>query len=222
MPNKTNLMVRDVEVNNFADIEKSPELSAMQKQLGKPALVEFYAVSSDVIASLKLMHYMDSRGASITTNISSDASAELFEGENVILIGTPGTLTPFRSQLDRLYFKFDSQARVLLNPQPLATEDREIRLIQESPSRSIYPGLVAFLPGSAKDSHLLILAGSETAGLVTYLTSTAGSQALQEARNRAGNAPFFEAVILSEADGNTVLNNHIVAFRAFTPKAAQN
>ena len=221
-PNRPNLVARNVEVNSFADIEKSPELSALRKQLGEPALSEFYVVSSDVIASLKLMHYMDSRGATITTNISSDASAELFEGDNVILIGTPGTLTPFRSQLDRLYFKFDPQARVILNPEPLPSEAWEIRLIQESPTRSIYPGLVAFLPGSSKDSHLLILAGSETAGLVTYLTSTVGSQALQEARNRAGGAPFFEAVILSEADGNTVLNSHMVAFRAFTPKAAQN
>jgi hypothetical protein len=221
-PNGSNLMVRDVEVNNFQDIDKSAELSALRKRLGKPELVEFYAVSSDVIASLKLMHYMDSKGASITTNISSDASAELFEGDNVILIGTPGTLATFRSQLDRLYFKFDSQARVLLNPQPLPTEAREIRLIQESPSRSIYPGLIAFLPGSAKDSHLLILAGSETAGLVTYLTSTAGTQALQDARKRAGGPPFFEAVIMSEADGNTVLNSHLVAFRAFTPRVAQN
>jgi hypothetical protein len=209
-------------VNSFADIEKSPQLSSLRKQMGEPVLSEFYAVSSDVIASLKLMHYMDSGGASITTNISSDASAELFEGDNVILIGTPGTLTPFKSQLDRLYFRFDSQARVLDNPQPVASEPREIKLIQESPSRAIYPGLVAFLPGNLKGSHLLILAGSETAGLVTYLTSTAGSQALQEARNRAGGAPYFEAVILSEADGNTVLNSRMVEFRAFTPKATQN
>jgi hypothetical protein len=221
-PNRKNFTARDVEVNTFVDIQKSPELSALRKQMGEPVLSEFYAVSSDVLASLKLMHYMDSGGASITTNISSDASAELFEGDNVILIGTPGTLTPFRSQLDRLYFRFDSQARVLINPLPLASEPREINLVQESPSRSIYPGLIAFLPGNSKGSHLLILAGSETAGLVTYLTSTAGSQALQEARNRAGGAPYFEAVILSEADGNTVLNSHMVEFRAFTPKATQN
>jgi len=220
--NKPGLIARDVQVNSFADIDKSPGLSALRKQLGEPALSEFYAVSSDVIASLKLMHYMDAGGASITTNISSDASAELFEGDNVILIGTPGTLTPFQNQLDRLYFKFDPQARDLVNPHPIGTETAETRVIQESPSRSIYPGLVAFLPGSLKGSHVLILAGSETAGLVTYLTSTAGSQALQDARNRAGGAPFFEAAIVSEADGNTVLNSHMIAFRAFTSKSTQN
>jgi hypothetical protein len=218
----SNLMARDTTVNDFADIKNSAELAALQKKLGEPELVEYYAVSSDVIASLKLMHYMDSRDASTTTTISSDTSAESFEGENVILVGTPGTLTPFRTQLDRLYFKFNPQARILLNPQPLPSEQREFKLIQESPSRSIYPGLVAFLPGNSKDSHLMILAGSETDALVGFLTSTPGSQALQEARKRAGGAPFFEAVILSEADGNTVLNSHLAAFRAFTPKTPQN
>jgi hypothetical protein len=220
-PNGSNLMVRDIHVNDFADMKKSPGLAELQRHFGKPELVEFYAVSSDVLASLKLMHYMESRAATVTTTISSDTSAELFEGENVILVGTPGTLTPFRHQLDRLYFKFDPEANLLLNPRPLPSEPKEFKRIEESPSRNIYPGLVALLPGVSPSSHLMILAGSQTAALVVFLTSTSGSQALEEARSRAGHAPFFEAVILSEKEGNTVLNSHLAAFRAFSPGAAQ-
>jgi hypothetical protein len=221
-PNGRGLMVRDTSVNNFMNIEGSPELAILQEKLGKPQLAQHYAVSSDVIASLKLMHYMDSRNIKIDIAISSDASAELFEGENVILVGTPGTLTPFQNQLDRLYFKFEPQGRRLYNPQPIAPEPREFAQIQESPSRNIYPGLIALLPGISRDSQLLILAGQRTAALVSYLTSTSGNQQLQEARNRAGGAPYFEAVILSEVEGGTVLNSHLAAIRAYRPKAAQN
>jgi hypothetical protein len=215
------LMVRDTSVNNFMNIEGSPELALLQ-QLGKPQLAQYYAVSSDVIASLKLMHYMDSKNVKIDIAISSDASTELFEGENVILVGTPGTLTPFKSQLDRLYFKFEPQGRLLLNERPIGSEPREFRQIGESQTRNIFPGLVAVLPGISKGSQLLILAGQRTAALVSYLTSTSGNQQLQEARHQAGDPPYFEAVILSEVDGSTVLNSHLVAIRAYPSKAAQN
>jgi hypothetical protein len=212
------LMARDTEVNDFSDIEKSPPLAKLQKQLGAPQLSEYYTVSSDVIASLKLTQYLEARNVSISTTISSNTASDQFEGENVILLGTPGTLAPYRSQLERLYFKFDPQARLLINPQPLAGEKREYRMTQQSSTRSIYPGLVAFMPGISKDSRLLIFAGSETDALVSYMTSDLGSRALEAARKNSGGAPFFEAVVLSEVDGNTVLNNKMVAFRPFTPK----
>jgi hypothetical protein len=214
-PQWFNLMVRDPAVNDFNDIDKSPELAKIRK-----VLMENYAVSSDVLASLKLMHYMDSRNVKIDIAISSNASSDLFEDEDVILVGTSGTLRPFRSQLDRLYFKFDEpHMRAVANPQPVGSEPREFAEIDESHSRIIYPGLVAVLPSISKNSKLMILDGQRTAALVSYLTSSAGTQQLQDARNRAGGAPFFEAVILSEIDGNTVLSNKLAALRAFTPKA---
>ena len=215
------LMARDTKVNNFMQIDDSPELTRLRDRLGPPELSQYYTVSSDVLASLKLMHYLDANNVKIDIAISSDASAELFEGENVILVGTPGTLTPFKNQLDRLYFEFNPQGGLLTNRQPLGSEKREYRQIAETQSRSIFPGLLAVLPG-ANNSELMILAGQRTAALVSFLTSSAGSQQLQAARQRAGGAHYFEAVVLSEAEGNTILNNNLVALRPYAPKPGQN
>jgi hypothetical protein len=218
-PGHMNLMMRDTNVNDFADINKSPQLSAMVKQFGTPQLTEYYTVSSDVIASLKLTQFMSSRNFNnVSTTISSNTAAEFFEGENVILFGTPGTMSAYKNLMSHLYFQFDPQAQHLINPAPANGQPREWDKINQSPSRAIFPGLIAFLPGNAKGSHLLILAGSETDGLVSFLTSDSGNRAIQDARRRAGNADFFEAAILSEAEGSTVLSNRLVAFHAVTPQ----
>ena len=220
----SDLMVRDTSVNSFMNIDDSAELSQLQKQFGRPNLVQAYAVSSDIVASLQLLHYLDLRNVYATTSISSDASSDQFEQENVILMGTTGTLTPFKTQIDRLYFKFapHTRDRTVPNPHPLAPEPREFVGIQESQTRSIYPGIISLIPGNSKDSHIMILQGLETAALVSYLTSSAGCDELKQAQTRAGDAPFFEAVILSEVEGNTILNSHLAAFRAFKPGSLQN
>jgi hypothetical protein len=220
-PTGSDLLVRDTLVNGFPDLEHSPELAELKKQLGKPQLGQFYVVSSDVAASLKLTDYLNSSNANADVTFSSDASIELLEDRNTVLIGTPGTLASIRQQLGRLYFKFDPQGRVLLNPIPTAHEPQQFTQIDESSSRTIYPGLIAFISGSPKTSHLLILAGQRTKALVSYLTSASGSQQLQEARSRLGKGKFFEAVILSEMDGDTVLNNSLAAIRAY-PEKMQN
>lgn len=68
----------------------------------------------------------------------------------------------------------------------------------------------------------MILQGLETAALVSYLTSNAGCDQLKQAQDRVGGAPFFEAVILSEVEGNTILNSHLAGFRAFKPGPTEN
>lgn len=221
--NGADLMVRDTSINSFMNKEESTALTTLEKQLGRPNLVQTYAVSSDIVASLQMVHYLDLRNVDVTTSISSDASSDRFEEKNVILLGTTGTLMPFNAQIGDLYFKLVPHARdTIPNPLPLGSEPKEFKGIDESPTRRIYPGIVTLIPGSSRDSHILILQGVQTAALVSYLTSTAGCQQLKAAQNRAGGGPFFEAVILSEVEGNTILNNRLAAFRRFTPKPAQN
>lgn len=220
----SDLMVRDTSINGFMNIDDSPELEILQKQFGRPNLEQSYAVSSDIVACLRLMHYLGQRNVDANTSISSDASSDQFELKNVILLGTTGTLMPFKNQIDRLYFKFVSHAHdgVVPNPQPVGAEQREFKGIRESPTRVISPGIVALIPGNTKDSHILILQGLHPAALVSYLTSTAGCQQLKDAQNRAGGSPFFEAIIMFEVEGNTPLNSHLVAFRAYAPKQTQD
>ncbi len=215
-----NLMVRDTYVNSFMDLKDSPELVTLQQRFGKPNLVQSYTVSSDIVASQQLLHYLDLRNVNASTSISSDASSDQFEQENVILMGTTGTLMPFKNQIDRLYFKFAprSNDRLVPNPHPIRPEPDQFAGFAESPTRNIYPGIISLIPGNSKDSHILIVQGLETAAIVSYLTSNAGCEQLKQAQIRAGGSPFFEAVILSEVDGNSILNSHLAAFRAYTPK----
>jgi hypothetical protein len=166
------------------------------------------------------MHYLVSRNVKVADSSSSDTSTDVLETENVILLGTNGTLTQFRNQIDRLYFKFGPYERVIFNPRPLPTEPREFNLIHESTTRGIFPGVISLLPGGSENTHLLILAGSQTTALVSYLTSTSGIHELQEARSRAGDTPFFEAVILTEMEGNVILKSHLVAIRPYNPDSA--
>jgi len=63
----------------------------------------------------------------------------------------------------------------------------------------------------------MILRELETEALVSYRTSNAGCDQLKQAHAHAGGGSFFEAVILSEAEGNTIQNSHLPAFRAYTP-----
>jgi hypothetical protein len=209
------LMARDTSVNSFMELHASPMLAALEKQYGEPQLDQHYAVSSDVLASLRLMHYMVERSLKVDMTISSNASADLFEGENVILVGTPGTLTPFKSKMDGLYFKFDPQGFTIQNPRPKTGEPATYTHIDESDSRHIYPALVVVMPGISKDSKLLILAGQRTSAVVSFLTSTAGNEQLEAACKKAGCGDQFEAVILTEIDGNTVLSSRIAAVRPY-------
>jgi hypothetical protein len=222
--NNSNLMARDTSVNSFMDLNNSPQLVTLEKQFGRPNLVQAYTVSSDIVAALQLLHYLDLRNVNATTSISSDASSDQFEQENVILMGTTGTLMPFKTQIDRLYFKFapHSADRTVPNPHPIPPEPSQFVGIAESQTRSIFPGIISLIPGNSKDSHILVLQGLETAALVSYLTSNAGCDQLKQAQARAGGAPFFEAVVLSEVEGNTILNSHLAAFRAYKPTSPQN
>jgi hypothetical protein len=220
--NREVLMARDTTVNSFPDLEKAPDLKGIEEKFGKPTLSQQYAVSSDVIASLKLLRYMDAGSQRADIAISSDAPSDLFEGDNIILVGTPGTLAPFKNQLDRLYLEFDPQGWAIQNRQPRAGEQAVYSAVFESPTRVVSPGLIAVLPGISKDTRIMIIAGQSTAALVWFLTSSEGSQQLEKARRQAGGGPYFEAVIMSELAGDTILNNRLAVVRPYSPSAPRN
>ena len=215
-------MARDTTVNSFTDLEEAPDLKVIEEKFGKPTLSQQYAASSDVIASLKLLHYMDASSQRADIAISSDAPSELFEGNNIVLLGTPGTLAPFKKQLDRLYFEFDQQGWAIQNRQPRADKRAVYSAVFESPTRVVSPGLIAVLPGISKDTRIMIIAGQLTAALVWFLTSSEGSQQLEKMRQQTGGGPYFEAVIMSELAGNTILNNRLAVVRPYSPSMSRN
>jgi hypothetical protein len=100
---------------------------------------------------------------------------------------------------------------------PLPGEARSVDLVVESAERSIWPGVLAVLPGRSGNSHLLILAGRHTSALVSFLTSSEGLGQLERLWKENGSPEYYEAVVNAEMDGATLVRFWPVAIRPFHP-----
>jgi hypothetical protein len=87
--------------------------------------------------------------------------------------------------------------------------------LQESASRSVVPSIIALLPRGSSGSRILIVQSIQTTALISYLTSEAGMREIMQALAEQGDAPFFEAVVLSEVNAGTPIQSRLVAFRRF-------
>jgi hypothetical protein len=101
------LMLRDTLVNDFNSREKSAGFAALHQLMGNPQLAQNYTVTSDTFASIKLARYLDRFSLATTVHSSADAPLEALDNENVIAIGTGGTLTPLKPYMDRMSFALE-------------------------------------------------------------------------------------------------------------------
>jgi hypothetical protein len=86
-------------------------------------------------------------------------------------------------------------------------------MIFEHKERAVMPGIVALLPRNSSGSRILLLQSEQTTALIAYLISDEGMRELSKAL--AGTrSPFFEAVVLSEVNGDNPIQNRLVAFRS--------
>jgi len=209
------LTARDPVVNSYKDSERSAKLTTLVKTLGQPILAQDYTVASDTQASFRLARYLEPFRLQIDLSSSSDLPPEAPDSENLILLGTINTLTPYRLYLDRLHYRFPEHSQAIVDIAPVAGKPSRFDTVRESPSRSITPGIVALLPGRAAGTSVLIIVGYHTNALVSYLTSTAGLDDLQKARAANGNPRFFEGVVLSEVNNINPLRSWVVSFKSF-------
>jgi hypothetical protein len=209
------LTVRDPAVNSFRDLGTSAALTDIVGRLGQPILAQDYMVASDTRASFRLAQYLQPFGTRVVSSSSSDLPPESADNENLILLGTIGTLSPYRIYLDRLHFRIPEHQQYIEDTLPSPGTPARFDTVRESPTRIVAPGIVAVLPGRNPGSFVLVLAGYHTNALVSYLTSAAGQENLQKARSAHGNPAFFEAVVLSEINDMNPLRSWIVDFKPF-------
>jgi hypothetical protein len=212
---KSTLMARDIQVNEFSRSSDSEEIVNLEKRLGKPALAQNYTVTSDTFASLRMVRFFDANGVQTLISAATASPDEMLDSENLIALGTSTSLAPFRAYLDELSFSLGGDQTVFdktRKPAGIA-----FKAVHESPARAIYPGIIALLPGKSSDGRILILQSLQTTGLVSYLTSEEGLKELDKARAEAGQAAFFEAVVLSEMEGTVPLKSRLAAFRPYRP-----
>jgi hypothetical protein len=197
------IMVRDTNLNDYSKRADSLALRTFDKLLGPAHLAQNYTVTSDTFAAVKLVRYLDGYRFSTTVHSSADALLEALDTENVIALGTWGTLNPLAAYLNRMNFRLASHEDSVENRSPLPGEPKRISQIQESEDRVIWPGVIAVLPGQNARAHLLIIGGRHTSALVSFLTSTSGLAQLEQIWRKNESPEFYELVVNAEVNGNS-------------------
>jgi hypothetical protein len=198
---KSSIMYRDTEVNEFASGRHSPTYQLLERMLGTPSLADNYTVTSDTFASVRLARYLDRLALRTTVESSANAPLEALDTDNVIAIGTWGTLTPLKPYLDRMDFELGPHEDFVRIKNPAPGEPSLIKGVTESPERGIWPGVIALLPGRGGHTHLLILASRHTSALVSFLTSTNGLDQLARLWKAKGSPEYYELVLNAELSG---------------------
>lgn len=190
-------------------------MKSLSDQFGPPALLANYVVMSDAIAAVKLSQYLEQRGEHLWITGAPGLGLDSFGDRNVILLGIPSTSQHLRETLQGTNFDVPIGTNgtvVSRNPKP-GEPDRFAEIVESKRRRNV-PGLIISLAGSGPGTRRLLLVGRETLPLVTLLTSPSGLELLERIRSQHGSPEFFEAVIRSEMDGDTVINAAPVAFRS--------
>jgi hypothetical protein len=211
---ESNLKVRDVRVNEFADYPQSEELGRLVKRFGAPKLMQNYTATSDTFAAIRLLQFLESRGCHLSVVSGADLSMDAAEESNLILIGTAGVNRRFRGLLEKANFVPVPDGDRVVNRSPKPGERPEYVQVLESPKRRTVPGVVGVLPVGTRRNRALIMIGVEPVALANYLTSPSGLAALDKARKEQGSPEFFDAVVEAEVHAGTVLKANLVAFRA--------
>ena len=197
------LMVRDTSINEFADQNRSPVFHRLEKTFGlAPArLAQNYTVTSDTFASVSLMRYLDRFSLNTLVRSSAEAPLEALDTENVIAVGTWGTLTPLKIYLDRMSLRLGAHEMSVEIRAPSLGEPARVLSVEESPERTVWPGVVAVLPGPGGKTHLLVVASRQTSALVSTLTSSNGLEQMERLWRSKGSPEYYEMLIDSEMNG---------------------
>lgn len=204
--NETRLKIRDTLANEFTDYSRSAELLPFIKRWGTPRLMQNYTVTSDTFAAIKLAQYFERKGIPVTVGATADLDIESFGDRNIILIGTPATNSHIGRLMEKTHFYAipgDSGA-VRVHGSGTEAAERYAEVIH-SDVRRTSPGIIAVLPGTANGTRVLMLTARFTAALVAFLIAPDSLDRMDKMWRKAGSPEYFEALVQTEQDKNTVL-----------------
>lgn len=222
------LKMRSTQVNTFGEIGNDPEFKGMIDKLGPMGLEQSYTVTWDTMAGIQISRYLDRIGQSrrVSFEVTRDASLLSLEQANVIFLGTDNTLRPMREYTDSMNFVMTPGEERVLNTHPEAGEEpfykRTYQTYQNGPGRGgtsvrhTEPSIIALLPGRAPGLKVLMLESRDTSGMVSLLSSRAGSNSVEEIWRKHGSPKFFEMITMTEMEGNTALRSWPVTLHAYT------
>jgi hypothetical protein len=209
------IILRDTEINDFAKGPDSLQYRMLERLLGDPTLASNYTVASDTFASVRLARYLDRAALPTTVLSAADAPLEALDSENVIALGTWGTLSTLQPYLDRMHYVLGAHEVSVEERNPAAGDPQKLEFKPESPERSVWPGIIGLLPGRGGHTHLLVLASRHTSALVAFLTSSNGLDQLERLWKTKGSPEYFETIVAAEMDGQKLVRLWPVALRPF-------
>ncbi|AFL89121.1 transcriptional regulatory protein [Terriglobus roseus DSM 18391] len=219
------LKVRSTKVNAFDEVARDPDLKALAAKLGPIGLEQSYTVTWDTLAGIQISRYLDSIGQSkrVSFEVTRDSSLLSLEQSNVIVLGTDNTLRSMQEYIESMNFVMTPGEEKVINTHPEKGEDAAYwRVIQGSPKyvsssvRHVEPSIIALLPGRAPGLKVLMLESRDTSGMVSLLSSNAGSNAVERLWRAHGSPKFFEMVTMTELEGNKPIRSWPVTLHAYT------
>ncbi len=200
-------MLRDVRINDFLDGDSSRAVKILHRFFGGPGLADSYTVTSDTFAAVQLARYLESCGLDTSLHSSADAPLDAIDNENMIAIGTRGTLNAIKLYLDRMTMRSlpgDNDVEIR-DARP--GEPSRINLQHESTGnqRAIWPGVIGLLPGRTGRTRLLVLTSRHTSALVSFLTSANGQDQLDRIWKAHGSPEYYEIVVTAEMNGENLV-----------------
>jgi hypothetical protein len=212
-PNGKNhfLVARDISVNDQDEVNQSESLKDLERRLGKPQSWQHYTAASDTFASVQLARFLDEFGIDSSMSVSEEPSEAISSNEDVITMGSEVSLAAYRSEIGQLTYRLGpGGAYVTDSSDP--SQNVEYRMVRESPSRVVVPGIIAVLPQSNSNSRILIVESVQTAALISFITSDEGLAELAKAIS-AHHTRYFEAVVLSEVGDDNTFQNRLAALK---------
>lgn len=212
---KESVQVRSMGINDFSELQNSPILRDLSQKYGYPPILsQEYLSIYDGLSAFKLAILLSQNGTNVNVSDGTQFPLESIDHENVILMGTVQTLSPYQKYLKNLTLSFTPVARVIENHDPITGKEIDFLPIKESNAREVTPQLLACVPTNDAGGRMLVIEGYKENALVSYIASREGQEELHRVQTANGGSPFFEAVIMSEIDGNTPLRSRITYYHS--------
>jgi hypothetical protein len=208
------LSAGDSAVDAFSTWTSSAALKELTNTLGQPTGWTNYVSIPDALANIRLGQYIERLGASVRVLSSHDLAVDSFVDTNVVLIGLPSTSYQVQSKLAKLDFRIDAPGAVVRNLKPKPGELAAYQGAPQTGRRVVSYGILAVAPGRSATTRTLVLAAANPLFLLPMVSSVGPLAEVERNWVAAGSPPYFQGIVETISEGDSVLRIRLVAFRS--------
>ena len=205
--------VRSIRSNDFDDLKQSAMLAQLEEKYGQPMLSQEYLSTYDTMSAFTLASFLRDNGFRADLSSSDALSLGAIDRETLILMGTVQTLQPYQKYFRKLTLSFTSAPQTISSRDSSTGKSVEYNPVIQSSDHVIIPQLLACLPGSTPNGRILLIEGYKDIASVAYITSREGQDELQRLQKENHGNPFFEAVVMSEINGDIPIKSRIAIYK---------